>query len=66
MKRGTIHHTLSSRLAAAVNARGREAVAAEVGVTVEELRRAIMQGRATQATKARLAVVCGASEDGTP
>ena len=55
--RVTIHHTLSSRLASAVNARGHDAVAAEVGVTVDALRRAIMQGRASRATKARLSSV---------
>ena len=62
MKRGTIHHTLASRVTAEVNARGHEAVAAEVGVTVEELRRAIMQGRATRSTKARLVASVGAVE----
>ena len=65
MKRGAIHHTLASRVTAEVNARGHEAVAAEVGVTVEELRRAIMQGRASQAMRVRLAVVCGVSDEGT-
>lgn len=55
-----IHHSLASRVTAAVNARGYESLAATSGVTVADLRRVVLRAEASQRTLRALASIVGA------